>query len=495
MAQTAEQIVAAESGIAAPPAPESRYGLGANVLSSAEVLGQSIANIAPTSTPAVVIPLVFATAGDASWFAYLFALVAVLLVSVSINQFARRIASPGSIYSYVALGLGPTGGILVGWALLVAYIACGASVSAGFANYVNELAKVILHSPAGLSGGMLALVIAAGVGTVWWVARRDVRLSARLSLALELLSVVFILAVIGATLKRLGPHWDIAQLRLQGLTLDRLRLGLVLAIFSFTGFESAAALGSEAVNPLRTIPRAVLQSILFVGVMFIICAYTQVAGFRGGSVSLAASNAPLQDLANEAGIGALGIAITIGAVLSFFACMLACVTSAARVLLLMSRHGVFGASLGLIHRTHQTPYRAVTLVSLAAVLPAGALALAGYGMFDIYGLVGTTATLGFVVSYIAVCVAAPLFLRRSNALRARDLVAPAVAIALMLVALAGAIHPWPDAPGSYPIIVFFLLLGVGILYTARVALRRPGVHSDIRTDLTELQHEQRVGAP
>ena len=37
-------------------------------------------------------------------------------------------------------------------------------------------------------------------------------------------------------------------------------LGVVLALFSFVGFESATALGDEAINPLLTIPRAVVRS-------------------------------------------------------------------------------------------------------------------------------------------------------------------------------------------------------------------------------------------
>jgi len=40
------------------------------------------------------------------------------------------------------------------------------------------------------------------------------------------------------------------------MTGSGLRLGLVLALFSSVGFESATALGSEARNPLKTIPRA-----------------------------------------------------------------------------------------------------------------------------------------------------------------------------------------------------------------------------------------------
>ena len=142
--QSAVPPAAAQS---APALRNESYGLKNGVLSPLEVLGQSVANIAPTATPTVVIPLVFAVAGAGTWFAYLFALVAVLLVSFSINQFARRSASPGSIYTYIATGLGPTWGIAVGWTLFIAYIACASSVTTGFTNYANVLAKDVSAFP------------------------------------------------------------------------------------------------------------------------------------------------------------------------------------------------------------------------------------------------------------------------------------------------------------------------------------------------------------
>lgn len=478
----------------APESPASSYGLRAGVVAPVEILGQSVANVAPTATPTVVIPLVYAAAGDGSWFAYLFALTAVLLVALSINQFARRIASPGSLYTYAALGLGPVWGIAVGCVLLVAYVGCAASVSAGFANYAGVLLGPGAGPGGGLSRGALALVMGGAAAASWWVAYRDVKLSARVSFALEFVSLALILLVIGATLARLGARWDRPQLQLHGLTPDSLRLGLVLAIFSFTGFESATVLGGEAVSPLITIPRAVLQSLMLVGLLFVVCAYAQVAGFRGSGVSLAASGSPLQVLASAAGIGKLGVAIAAVAMLSFFACVLASINAAARVLFLLSRHGLVGASLGRSHAAHRTPHRAVAVVALAAYVPAAGLALAGYDPFEIYGLIGTTATLGFIVCYIAVCVAAPVFLRRLQVLRPVEVIAPAFAIALMGLALVGAIYPWAGGATGCAIGVFGVLATAGCVLAAYVAWRAPQVRERIRSDLVASYTEPAPGS-
>jgi amino acid transporter len=244
-----------------------------------------LANPWPTSPrrprPTVVIPLVFLVAGAGAWATYLFALFAIGLVALNINQFARRSSSPGNIYTYIALGLGPTAAIFVGWALFVGYVGIGSSVTTGFTNYVNVLIKTVFNLHSDLPNLVLAGIVGVSVFGAWLVAYKDVRLSARIMLTFELISVSLILVVLAVTLVHYGFRIDTDQLTLKGINLDGLRLGLVLAIFSFTGFESATSLGTEAKNPLRTIPHAVFRSALFVGFLFILASYASVVGFAG----------------------------------------------------------------------------------------------------------------------------------------------------------------------------------------------------------------------
>src|SRR5690348_8258316 len=106
-------------------------GLRRDCLSFMEVVAQSVANIAPSATPALIVPVVFASAGHGSWIAYAFATIALLLVTYHINQFARRSASPGALYTFVAQGLGPTWGVISGWSLVIAYLLTGCAVLCG----------------------------------------------------------------------------------------------------------------------------------------------------------------------------------------------------------------------------------------------------------------------------------------------------------------------------------------------------------------------------
>jgi amino acid transporter len=464
---------------AAPSAPESpastSYGLKSATLSASETLAQSVALIAPTGAPVMTVPLVFGLAGQGAAVAFLISTVGVLLVALNVNQFARMSASPGSLYTYITDHMHPRWGILAGWALLIAYIGTAAAVSAGVTNYAN----VILRDRFGVQA--FPLLMTAGVMVIaCYLAYRDVQISTRLMLWLEAASVALISVIAIGVIAKHGWHPDMGQLTLQGVTPERLRLGLVLAIFSSVGFESATSLGWEASNPLTTIPRAVKWSAILAGVFFFLCAYAEVLGFHGVAQPLDKSPAPLHVLAAQIGLPPIvGTLTDLGAVLSFFSCFLACITAAARVLFLMGRHGALHSELGEAHAENQTPHRAVLLSSVAAFLPAAVMTLRGMDLFDIYGLIGTLATFGFVTAYILVSAAAPLYLRAQGRLTPQAIGISALAVIAMCAALLGSLYPVPPAPYSYLPYIYAILLLAGfswsMMWTARsFATELPG---------------------
>ncbi|MFL0197433.1 hypothetical protein ACJDU8_17960 [Clostridium sp. WILCCON 0269] len=114
---------------------ENKVGLRSEYLSFVEILAQSIGSIAPTASLAFVIPLVYGTAGNGTWLAYAFALIAILFVAINLNQFTSRAASSGSLYTYIVSGLGPAVGFISGWALLLAYGLTTSAVLSGFINF------------------------------------------------------------------------------------------------------------------------------------------------------------------------------------------------------------------------------------------------------------------------------------------------------------------------------------------------------------------------
>jgi len=441
------------------PMPD--YGLRRGILSPMETLAQSVSTMAPTTTPAATIPLVCALAGNGTWLAYVLATAAVLLVALCIGRYARISASPGSLYTYASMTLPPWLGATVAWSLLLAYVATGSSVIGGFYHYAN----LLLHRSPGhpYSAVLLALMV---TGVSIWIAWRDVKISARLMLWIEALSVTVILIVVVLLLVRHGWRWDWDELHLRGMTGSGLRLGLVLALFSFVGFESATTLGSEARNPLKAIPRAVIQSAILAGAFFTLCAYAEVLGFHAAGEDLGASQAPMQVLAREAGSPVLGLLIDVGALVSLFAGTLACITAAARVLLLMAHNGLAHGSLRATHVLNQTPGRAIVITGVAAVLPVALLAARGASGLDVYGWLGSLATYGFIVAYALVCVALPRYLRDHGAYHPGAKIIPWLAGLAMLLALVGNLYPVPEGPyGKLPYI-YLAYLTAGLLWFA-----------------------------
>ena len=391
----------------AQEAAQENYGLHAGVLGPLETLAQSVSAMAPSTSPSLTIPLVFALAGNATWFVYLLATGATLLVGFCVSRFARLSASPGSLYTYAADTLPPALGVIAAWGLLLAYVATGASVAGGALYYAGVLSQQFLHwTPPALA--TLALVC----GVAGWIAYRDVKLSAELMLWIEVASVSLILIVLTVLIYRFGFQFDLDQFRLKGVSISALGPALVLAMFSFVGFESATTLGGEAREPLKTIPRAVLQCAILAGLFFMLCSYSEVLGFRGASSQLSESTSPLHQLAATAGISPLGIGIDLGAAVSMFACVLACTTAAARVLMKMAHGRLLPAFLERTNRTHGTPGAAIALSSGAMFVLTAALALRGVQGSEMYDWLGSLSVFGFLSAYALVAVALP-FARRA----------------------------------------------------------------------------------
>jgi amino acid transporter len=434
------------------------YGLRQNVLSPLETLAQSVSTMAPSTSPTLTIPLVFALAGAGTWLAYALAMVGIALMALCIAAFARESASPGSLYVYTRSTLPPVFAAIAAWALFFAYVMTAASVIGGFISYAYVfLGRLGPHvSP--------VLLAAVCVGGSVWIAYRDVKISTQTMLWIEAISVCLISLVVGILLFKHGLHVDRTQLRLRGVTSVGLRLGVMLALFSFVGFESATTLGSEAREPLKTIPRAVLQSAALAGVFFIVCAYGEVLSFHGASPGLGQSTAPMRYLSQQAGVRVAGPVIDAGVLVSMFAATLACVIAAARVLMLMAHHGLAHARLAKTHAEKETPGAASILAGTLAFLPVAVLVARGSSGSDVYGWMGTLAVYGFLTVYALVAVALPANRRRQG--RLRGIVLSVSATVAMLLAIIGTLYPVPPAPYRYLPYLYLVYLAGGMLWYA-----------------------------
>jgi amino acid transporter len=406
------------------------YGLHEGVLGPIETLAQSVSATAPSTSPSLTIPLVFALAGNATWFVYLMATAASLLVGFCVSRFARLSASPGSLYSYAADTLPPFFGVVAAWGLLLAYLATGASVAGGALYYANLLSLQFAHRTPPALATLAVVCLAAG-----YIAYRDVKLSAELMLWIEVVSVSLIALVLVVMPIRFGFRLDLDQLHFKGASFSALGPALVLSMFSFVGFESATTLGSEARNPLHTIPRAVIQCAILAGVFFMLCSYSEVLGFHGEAGKLSESTSPLHHLAEKAGIAPIGVAVDCGALVSMFACVLACTTAAARVLLRMAHGSLLPAVFERTNKKHGTPGPAIALSVGSMLLATAAMEVRAFTGSDMYDLLGSLSVFGFLTAYALVALALP-FARRALGRHSHALAAVSIVTVMVLISIA-----------------------------------------------------------
>jgi len=445
-----------------------------NCLSYLEVLAQSISVIAPSTVPAAILGLVYASAGKGSWVSFLIGMLGLVLVSYNINQFARRSASPGSLYSYIVTGLGPTIGVLSGWALLFGYMLTGMSTLCGF----GIIAGVLLEQ-VGVHAHILFLFAFGTVGASY-IGYKDIQLSAKMMLAFEGAGLLAILILGVLIWEHKNYAIDMTQLTFSGATPGGILMGVVLVVFGFSGFESSTSLGEEAKDPLRSIPRSVIQSVIVAGVVFIFMTYVVVLGFEGSSAALEKTEAPLNFLANAIGWGYLGTVINVGILLSFFSCTLASINSTARIVFSMARHGLFYDALGAAHEKNETPYVAVGLAALITFLvPAGAY-LYGFSPFDSQGYFGTLCSFGFLLVYMLISIAAPVYLKGIGRLSKTAVLFSALGAGFMIIPFLGVIgvpgsdlFPPPAFPNNVLLWLFVAYMGIGLIWLLLQRFRHP----------------------
>ncbi len=454
--------------------PQLRTG----VLGLVEVVGQSLAAIAPTLTPALNITVVAGLAGIGCWMAYFIGTLGVVIVAASVGILASRHPEAGAYFVYVGRTFGPFSGALAGWAMISAYMFTSVAMALSFTIFLGNLLNVI-----GIRLSMLPMAVAmlGFAATVTYAAYRDVRLSSRAGLLLEVASIAIIVAITVLFVRVQGTVIDHAQLDVSTFKYGAVFSALPFVIFSFVGFESSATLAKESANPKRNIPLAVIGCGAFAGIFFTLMAYFMVFGMGDDTATLGASSAPFTDVAAKAGLGWASVVVYFAAMISVFACALASINAAARLLYSMGKYRFLHRSMGLVHDTHRTPHRAILFCG--CLLAIVCLGLLPAGFLNAFGYAGTFASFGFVVVYLMLCIVAPMDLHRTGEMKPRHVLIGILGTALMLFVIVGSVYPVPEYPYNYLPYLFFAYMAVGAVWFARLKSTSPQTLASIQHDM------------
>lgn len=338
-----------------------------------DVVAQSLSVIAPAMSGAFLTYLASTKAGGATPLAYLLGTLAMLAVGGTVAMFARSLSSAGSMYTYITRGAGRTLGFLGGWCYAAAFLVLGGAVLWGFGFFSASLVALLTGADVGWHWFSLA-----GLAVIALMSLFDIRASTRTQLVTLLVTMLALLVVAVIVIVTVpGPSVDLAAFwpSAAGVPWTGILFGLSFAMLSFTGAEASAVLSEETRDPRRTIPRAVVGSIVAAGLFYLVITYATAIGF---GVQEAATKWP----ASVAGLAAVApneasAAVVLGcAALASLFCGLGVHITVSRVLFAMGRERVLPAWLGVLHPRWGTPWRAIALdIVVWVLLAAGALLL------------------------------------------------------------------------------------------------------------------------
>jgi amino acid transporter len=119
-------------------------------IGSARVVAFGVSGVAPAGSVVGGLVILVSYAGFASPLVVIIAFVASLCCANSIAEFARRLPSAGSLYTYNSRGLGRIGGFLTGWMMIAAYalyLPAGIALTSAFASLLLAAVAHVTISP------------------------------------------------------------------------------------------------------------------------------------------------------------------------------------------------------------------------------------------------------------------------------------------------------------------------------------------------------------
>lgn len=371
--------------------------LHANVLHLRHVLMQAVGHIGPTAGVVTSLAFITTVAGVVSPIAFVFGGVICLGVAIGLSEIAKRIGGAGGYFTYVSRTLGPRAGFMTAWIYFLYDPLVYGVLITWFAGTLHDT----LDAQYGW-GPPWWLTFLVGIGLLTVLMVRGVELSIRFVLVLSVLelTILFALAISGL----LSPGDGGVNLTPfnpgNAPSVNALYLGVVFSILTYTGFESVAPLAEETANPRRNLPRAMILSVLFMALVYVLCTWGLLIGWGTDSLaSFTASPDPIFQLARNLWGGAWVLVIFAVANASF-ACAMACGNASTRVFFGMARTGALPPALGRVHPRYRTPINAIYLQAVLGTF-FGLLISIWIGAVNSFFFVGVVLTLGLIIVYVA----------------------------------------------------------------------------------------------
>jgi amino acid transporter len=434
----------------------------------------SLAVITPAGAILFLPIPIAAFAGTAMPLALVFAFAAILVIMNAVYRFAQQISHAGSFFAFVRDSLGIGAGFFAGWLFLAFYPVLVGLDMILFGATLNSI--VIAHGGPDIPWWLLMLI---GMVLIWGIAVLGIRLSVRSDLVLlifefgVLLSLAFTILAKGAP----GGNWhgDVFDPSSAPGGFGNVAIAAVFGVLAFTGFEAPAYLGEEMENPRRTVPRALLTTVLLIGVVYIFFFYMTTVGYGLGNIpKLPADPAPWDTLGQQYWNANAAVLVDIASVVALIAGGLAAQNGAARMTMALGRDALLPRFLGRTTRRFGTPANALTAI-LALSIAMGLGFGLGFDPLPAFGLLSLIVTLCALGVYTLTQIGLVRFFIRKGAFNPLwHLIVPLAAIAAIVYLYYKNVSPTPAYPNNWAIWIALMWAGLGVIGLIGLKLFRPG---------------------
>src|SRR5262245_7045084 len=313
-------------------------------------------------------------AGPAVIWSFVLSAVVAGLTAVCYAELAGAVPVAGSSYSYAYTTLGEAVAVGVGACLLLEWGVAGAATAVGWSQYVNQFLDNVfgVQLPSALSnapeeGGIcnvpaIILIVMCALLLIRGVSESAKTNAIMVAIKLAVLVMFIAIGFQGFNSANLHPF---APFGFGGIM-----TAASVIFFTFVGLDGVAAAGEEAKDPHRTLPLAIMISLVTVTTMYVLTALVAVAaqpasGFEGQEAGLA------KILENVTGAAWPGTVLAAGAIISIFSVTLVSIYGQTRILFAMSRDGMIPEVFHRVNPRTLTPIHNTIIVALVISLLAG----------------------------------------------------------------------------------------------------------------------------
>ncbi len=292
-------------------------------------------------------------AGNSMWISFLLGAIGAVFAGLSYAELAAIFPKAAAEYTFVKNAFKNNFlAFIVGWLTAITSIIVAATVALGFGGYFTQFVELPITIIAIFLIIILSLVNFIGIRESAW---------ANTIFAIVTAAGLALIIFLGFTAE---PTETIDYFEApNGIT--GIILAFVLIFFAFIGFEDMANVAEEVRRPKKTIPRAIILSIIITAVIYILVSFSVIRIMNWEDLSL--SSAPLADAAHAV-LGTNGsITLSLIALFATASTVLITLVAGARMLYGMGRSNSLPSLLSRVHPKTKTPWIAVIVILITSV--------------------------------------------------------------------------------------------------------------------------------